>query len=157
MISPFYRREGHHRDRDGFHGDSQSRGGDRDRPHGPHERQRRDPPGRHITDTYEDRSGLKRERRRGDYDASASDEHRIGRNRDETSRGRDGGERFPAPGMSRNERRGQVPHPEGGQLRRERERVAGQGRERVNERRRPRRERSEEEDISNYEYASPAA
>ena len=99
---------------------------------------------------YEGRSGVNRERRRGDYD----DEHRISRNRDEDSRGRDRADRFRAPGASRNERHG-VPHHEDGRPReRERERGQNQGRERVNERQRPRRERNEEEDISNYEYVT---
>ena len=130
-----YRCEEHPRDRDGFRGDDRSRVRDRDREqHRPHEYQRRDP------HNYGDRSGMNRERRRGDYDARASDEHRMRGN------GREGDgdrERFQTRGMGRgNERRG-VPHPEDGRQR---------GRERMNERRQPRRKRSEEEDISNYEY-----
>lgn len=131
-----YRREGRPRDGDGFRGDNQSRGGDREHQrHRPHEHQRRDP------HNYGDHSGMNRERRRGDYDASASDEHRMSGN------GREGGggrERFQTRGMGRSDERRGVPRPEDGRRRE---------RERMNERRQPRRERNEEEDISNYEYA----
>jgi hypothetical protein len=88
-----------------------------------------------MTDNYEDRFGLNRERRRGDDDASTSDEHRMRR---EDGRGRG---RFQTRGFRNVERRG-VPHSEDGRRRE---------RERVNEQRQPRRERNEEEDISNYE------
>ena len=104
----------------------------------------------HVTDR-DGRSGGNRERRRGDYDAS--DEHRTSRNRDEGYDSRDA-ERFRAPGsgMSRNERRG-VPYSGENTRPREKEEWDREA-ERMDERRRPRRERNEEEDISNYEYVN---